>query len=115
MTATAQQTDPKRDDVAAVAGHVERMVRRPAIRDYSEAELLAELARRRALREDKKPTRWCDECQHFAASEDAKLAKNPCTKSHVMHFIMPESAGDYEWGYYRRWCSDWTPNAELRG
>lgn len=95
----------------APVGHVERRVRRPAIRDYSEAELLAELARRRGLREDKKPKRWCDECQHFAASEDAKLTKNPCTKSHAMHFIMPEYAGDYEWGYYRSWCSDWTPNA----
>lgn len=28
MTATALQTDPKREDVAAVAGHVERRVRR---------------------------------------------------------------------------------------
>lgn len=30
MTATALQTEPKRDDVAAVAGHVERRVRHPA-------------------------------------------------------------------------------------
>jgi hypothetical protein len=27
-----------------------------------------------------------------------------------MHFIMPESPGDYEWGFYRRQCADWTPN-----
>jgi len=30
VTETALQTEPKRDDVAAVAGHVERRVRHPA-------------------------------------------------------------------------------------
>lgn len=114
MTATAPLTTPKRKGVPAVAGHVERRVRRPAIRDFSEQELHAELARRRALREDKTPKRWCDECEHFKPSDDPKLTKNPCSKSHAMHFIMPESPGDYEWGFYRRQCADWTPNVRAK-
>lgn len=100
---------------AAVGALLDRRVRRPAIRDYSEQELLAELSRRRALRMDNKPTKWCDECAHFAPSDEPKLTKDPCAKNHATHFLMPESAGDYEWGYYRRWCRDWTPNVEITG
>lgn len=114
MTATAPLTTQEREDATAVAGHVERRVRRPAIRDFSEQELHAELARRRALREDKKPKRWCDECEHFKPSDDPRLTKNPCAKQHAMHFIMPESQGDYEWGFYRRWCADWTHNGGVQ-
>ena len=97
---------------AAVGAPLDRKVRRPAIRDYSEAELLEELSRRRGLRMGNKPKNWCDECHNFAASDDPKLTKDPCAKNHAMHFLMPESAGDYEWGYYRRWCRDWTPRQD---
>lgn len=91
----------------AVAGQVERSVRRPSLSDYTDAELLAEVARRRKERERTKPTKWCDECAHFSGGTgDGKVLANPCSKGHKMLFLMPDGSDDVEWGYYMRWCQD---------
>ena len=84
-----------------------RVGRLPPLKDYTDAELLAEVARRRKERERTKPTKWCDECVHFAGGiGDGKVLANPCSKDHQMLFLMPDSATDVEWGYYKRWCHD---------
>ena len=99
-------TDARRR--TAVAGPVERVVRRlPPLCDYTDAELLAEVVRRRQERERTKPTAWCDECKYFSgATGDGQMIANPCTKEHKMLFLMPDSSSDVEWGYYKRWCHD---------
>ncbi len=105
---TALQTDPERDGVAAVGALLDRKVRRlPPLKDYTDAELLSEVARRRKERERTKPTKWCDECAHFAGvMGDGRVMANLCSKEHQMQFLMPDSASDVEWGYYKRWCHD---------
>ena len=99
---------------AAVGAPLDRRVRRlPPLKDYTDAELLAEVARRRKERERTKPTKWCDECAHFAGGiGDGKVLANPCSKEHQMLFLMPDSAADVEWGYYKRWCHDRRDKAE---
>ena len=42
------------------------MSAKAVLRDFTDAELLAEVSRRRKARERTKPTRWCDDCAHFA-------------------------------------------------
>ena len=92
---------------AADEGPVQRTVRRPLLRDCTDAELLAEVTRRRHERERTKPTKWCDQCMHFSgATGDGKTLANPCAKGHKMLFLMPDSPTDAEWGYYARWCHD---------
>ena len=91
----------------AVGIPLDRRVRRLALSDYTDAELLAEVARRRKEREKTKPTKWCDECQHFSGGTgDGRVLANPCSNGHQMLFLMPDSPTDAEWGYYKRWCQD---------
>lgn len=91
----------------AVAGQVERRVRRDSLRDYTDEELFAEVARRCKERERIKPLKWCDECEHFAGgATDGFVIVNPCGKGHQMLFLMPDGPADAEWGYYKRWCHD---------
>lgn len=93
---------------SAVGALLDRRVRHLVpLRDFTDSELLAEVARRRKERERTKPTKWCDECAHFAGNlGDGRVLANPCGKEHQMLFLMPDSAADVEWGYYKRWCQD---------
>lgn len=108
------KTDRSATPAPAVGAQVERGVRRiPPLKDYTDAELLAEVARRRKERERTKPKKWCDECEHFSGGlGDGKVMANPCNKEHQMLFLMPDSASDVEWGYYKRWCHDRREKAE---
>jgi hypothetical protein len=108
MTTEATQDAPTDASYRpAVAGQVERSVRRPSLSAYTDAELLAEVARRRKERERTKPTKWCDECEHFSGRVgDGRVLANPCGKGHKMLFLMPDGPADVEWGYYLRWCQD---------
>lgn len=81
--------------------------RRLALRDYSEDELIEELARRKNERIISKPSQWCDQCIHFKTlPEKAPDSANPCAKGHKMQFIGPEDYCDEEFGFYRRVCAD---------
>ena len=83
------------------------------LRDYTENQLLEELARRANARGTKKPDHWCHDCAHFVAwfdrvpapRKDCPEDYNPCAKGHAMKFIVPEEIGD-EYGFYRSVCAD---------
>lgn len=85
-----------------------------SLANYSEAELLEELARRCTLKEEKKQVaKWCHNCKHFKTWADNATGKgrempedyNPCGKQHRMYFRMPEDYDD-EHGFYRTVCKD---------
>ncbi len=109
MTTTAPPKGTKRASVIAVVGHVDRQVRRLALKDYSEEELIEELARRKNERVVAKPKQWCDQCVYFKTlPETAPESSNPCIKGHKMQFELPDELSwtGNEWGFYRRVCGD---------
>lgn len=83
-----------------------------SIANYSEAELLEELARRCTHKEQKQQVaRWCHNCTHFTTWADDALKMpdnyNPCSKLHKMFFRMPEGdPHDEESGFYKVVCAD---------
>lgn len=86
-----------------------------ALREYTTAQLIEELARRAHARNTEKPEHWCHDCAHFLTWADGKTPNkpcpddyNPCTKGHVMRFVEPEDLGD-EYGFYLRVCADRNP------
>lgn len=85
------------------------------LKDYTEVELIEELARRAANREKSKPKKWCSNCSNFkcwkGVGNDVPEEYNPCTKGHKMSFAMPEYETDDDYGFYRGICADRTENA----
>ena len=75
---------------------------------FSEAELLEEIVRRKNRREQKRPVRFCESCDHFVLNADKDDDDaNPCSKGHKMSFRMPENYGDLDnFGFYRLICAD---------
>ena len=70
MTATALQTDQKREDVAAVAGHVERRVR-PVLDQHSKAAL-------KAMRQARDfPANTCAGSRHAALMAEQLIRRRP--------------------------------------
>lgn len=85
------------------------------LRNYSDAKLLEELARRCNHKQEKAPVaRWCHDCMHFKTWDDRNATKpmpenyNPCAKKHKMYFRMPQDYPDAsdESGFYRPVCKD---------
>lgn len=86
-----------------------------ALSNYSDDELIEELAKRRNARETERPVRWCENCEHYktwAKDSDPPDSYNPCSKKHKMHFRVPEQIDD-EYGYYRRVCADRKDRADV--
>jgi len=80
-----------------------------SLSDYTDDELIEELARRRNTREINKPERWCVDCKNFTTwngKGDPPNDYNACIKGHKMNFAMPEGYTDDEFGFYRRVCVD---------
>jgi len=85
------------------------------LEDFSEDELIEELARRRNARQVSKPDRWCCDCANFRywkGRGEPPDDYNPCQKKHVMEFVVPEDYCDEDYGYYRRVCADRTEIVE---
>lgn len=80
-----------------------------ALRDYSDAALIEELARRQNERDKKSmPEHWCDDCRNFkvfAGKGEMPDNYNPCSKGHKISFRAPDDYGE-EYGFYRRVCTD---------
>jgi hypothetical protein len=89
-------------------------MQRQPLKDYSDGELINELARRNNVREKSRPEKWCHDCENFKGWDDDLERKhkamtasyNPCQKGHKMQFVMPEDCGDADYGFYRRSCED---------
>lgn len=64
------------------------------LKDYTDAELIEELARRVSNREKSKPKKWREDCGNFKPCEgvgnEVPENYNPCVKGHKMSFAMPE-------------------------
>lgn len=79
-----------------------------ALKQCSEDQLIEELMRRRNAREQADIKDWCHDCAHYATDPRADDTYNPCQRNHKMKFKVPDSEGDYDWGFYRRVCADRT-------
>ena len=89
------------------------------LREFSDSELLEELARRdnrRDLKGDRRSRiKWCDECVHFlawAAKYGPIDTYNPCELSHGMSFAMPKHSTASDWGFFKKVCVDRSPTHE---
>ena len=72
---------------------------------FSEAELLEEIVRRKNMREQKRPVKFCESCDNFVLTADDDA--NPCSKGHKLSFRMPDDYGDLDnFGFYRLICAD---------
>ncbi len=75
------------------------------LEQFSDIQLLEELARRVKLREEEnEPENWCDNCRHFKypKTENGNVR---CVKKHKMKFWMPKGYTD-DFGYYVDFCPD---------
>lgn len=81
-----------------------------SLSDYTDEDLLEELAGRERRRRERAPIKPCDECRNFKAWDTAAGTPlddyNPCQKEHRMSFKEPDSPTTYDWGFYRRVCAD---------
>jgi len=78
---------------------------------FSENELLEELARRKNEREKEPQITYCDDCRNFIPWRDRFDLMpddyNPCRQGHKMKFKMPAYGEDpHEFGFYRNVCAD---------
>ena len=73
------------------------------IAEFTENELIEELARRKNVQVNLDPEKWCHDCAHWKSTD--KPSANPCTKGHAMQFQMPEFP-DEGGGFYRHICVD---------
>lgn len=83
--------------------------------DFSEDELIEELARRRNAKPDVLPEdvcHWCHDCGNFIpwTNQRKKIPEdyNPCKKGHEMRFVVPDINGDphADHGFFRLVCAD---------
>lgn len=81
--------------------------------DYTDEDLIEELAGRERKRRERAPIKNCDECGNFkpwAVPRDPPDDYNPCQMGHRMSFKEPDSPTTLDWGFYRRVCGDRRPS-----
>lgn len=86
---------------------------RSQLGDFSDAELIEELARRKNQVEPEQIKHWCNDCKNFVIwkGDERKMPEsyNPCSKKHVMSFRVPgmdEDPYTEDCGFYRVVCED---------
>jgi hypothetical protein len=89
------------------------------LENYSDAQLLEELARRANERRDAEiPPDWCHDCAHYRTWDkpsDPPPRYNPCSKRHAMQFRQPRDYDETqrgEFGYFRAVCTDREPASD---
>lgn len=89
-----------------------------ALKAFTDAELIEELARRTRTRDKEREKSWCDDCANFKpwnGLDGMPENYNPCSKGHEMKFQEPVDYSDaIGWGFYRLVCADRTEIGEAR-